>query len=469
MTAESTEGESAGKKPMKMLVHAFLFTGCLIFSSFVYALPQAETDTGSELIGNVQTDVVTEQETALKANSKCLKCHSREKFKSLEDGEEMPLQVHPETFAGSVHGGIRCVSCHEAIGSRKHPSKRTNITISSHRDYAVEMNKACSNCHAKTFAEYEGSVHAKLVAQGDAESPVCTGCHSAHAVETMADYRPESGLPCKNCHELIFNAYSESVHGEARLHANVIRDKHIQASICADCHGSHNANAVAIGDPLRSACFGCHENVTLLHSQWLPNAGTHLDIVSCAVCHAPFAKSRFDLHLFDNVAQTPVGQDQGHELYEQKLKEIEAKGDDADPLAVWREVVESARQSKSMNVSIRGRMEVVSGITAHLIAPKRFSVRTCDSCHQKGSKQRQNVTVSIPQSGGGKQILEADRNILKSVVAMDSISDFYALGGNPNKLLDVLFLLSLASGIAIPIGHFTIGRMVKEKMERGER
>ena len=49
------------------------------------------------------------------------------------------------------------------------------------------------------------------------------------------------------------------------------------------------------------------------------------------------------------------------------------------------------------------------------------------------------------------------------------MSDFYALGGNKNKLLDIMFLLSLAAGIAIPIGHFTLGRMIKEKMNKGEQ
>ena len=53
--------------------------------------------------------------------------------------------------------------------------------------------------------------------------------------------------------------------------------------------------------------------------------------------------------------------------------------------------------------------------------------------------------------------------------AINSISDFYALGGNPSKFLDILVLLSLAAGIAVPIGHFTLGKMIKEYMARGEK
>ena len=79
-----------------------------------------------------------------------------------------------------------------------------------------------------------------------------------------------------------------------------------------------------------------------------------------------------------------------------------------------------------------------------------------------------SVTVSVPGVDGRVQRFETDREALSSVKGVESMSDFYALGGNTNILLDIMFLLSLAAGIAVPIGHFTLGRMLKEKMDRGE-
>ena len=307
-----------------------------------------------------------------------------------------------------------------------------------------------------------------MVGQGSTKAPVCTDCHSAHAVETMKVYQAETGFPCKKCHENIFTAYVESVHGSARTSGNVIRDEHIQAPICSDCHQSHDITAVEIGDTLRSECFGCHENVPLLHNQWLPNAGAHLDIVSCAVCHAPFAKHRFDLHFFDNIAQVPVGQQEAYKLFQQQLQEMEEAGGNVDPLAVWK-LIEESNENTSSNISLRGRMEVKSGVWAHQIAPKSFAVRTCDSCHQAGKRQGLGVTVSVPQQDGRVQRFETDRDELSSVGAVESISDFFAIGGNKNRFLDILVLLSLISGFAIPIGHFTLGKMIKEKLERGEQ
>lgn len=408
-------------------------------------------------------------EETLNNNSKCLRCHDRERTKLLEDGSEMSLQVHKDDYLSSAHGEVSCISCHRAIGNRKHPSKSTNIAITSEREYSVEMNGSCRKCHMQKYKQYKGSVHSALVQQGSEKAPVCTSCHNPHAPVSMADYQAETGLPCKNCHENIFNAYSTSVHGRARINGNTIRDSHIQAPICSDCHRSHEVTALAIGDVLRTTCIACHENVTLLHNQWLPNAGTHLDIVSCAVCHAPFAQHKFDLHLYDNVAKVPLAMQEGDAPIQEQLQAIADEGGTGDPLEIWK-----ARGGLDMgglpaDISLRSRMEVMSGVAAHQIASKSFAVRTCESCHEPGWRQKQNVTLSITTPEGRRKSFEADRDILSNVKAIESISDFYALGGNPSRFLDILVLLSLAAGIAVPVGHFTLGKMIKEYMQRGEQ
>jgi len=431
------------------------------------AVPATEPGTDQEDSGN---DLASRKAEALKQNSKCLKCHNREKTKLLEDGKEMSLLVPKEPYIESAHGAISCISCHRAIGKReKHPSKSTNISISTEREYSVEMNESCRKCHRQKYTQYKGSVHSALVAQGNKKAPVCSSCHNPHAPVSMDNYRPETGLPCKNCHENIFNAYSASVHGQARINGNTIRDSHIQAPICSDCHHSHEVTALAIGDVLRTTCINCHENVTLLHNQWLPNAGTHLDIVSCAVCHAPFAKRKFDLHLYDNKAGVPLAMEEGEVPIQEQLQAIADEGGDGDPLEIWKARGGLGREGQVTDISLRSRMEVMSGVAAHQIASKSFAVRTCESCHEPGWRQKQNVTLSITTPDGRRQSFDADRDVLGNVGAINSISDFYKLGGNKNKFLDILVLLSLAAGIAVPVGHFTLGKMIKEYLARGEK
>jgi hypothetical protein len=471
-----------------------LVISCIVFSGFLYASPPedpapitqapatgtavsetsaAEETAATEMPPAVTADAPDEAMSRLeeiqKNNEKCLKCHKREKTKLLEDGKEMTLHVPSEPYFASAHGEISCVSCHRSIGKRKHPSSSTNISIPNERDYKVELNESCRKCHRQKYTQYKGSVHSAMVAQGSTKAPLCSSCHNPHAPVSMADYKPESGLPCKNCHESIFNAYAASVHGQARINGNTIRDSHIQAPVCSDCHHSHQVTALAIGDVLRTTCIACHENVTLLHNQWLPNAGTHLDIVSCAVCHAPFAKRKFDIHLYDTVAKVPLAMKEGDAPIQEQLQAIADEGGDGDPLEIWKARSGLGGEGQAVDISLRSRMEVMSGVAAHQIASKSFAVRTCDSCHEPGWRQKQNVTLSITTPEGRRQSFEADREVLSSVKAVESISDFYALGGNPNKLLDILLLLSLAVGIAVPVGHFTLGKMIREYMERGEK
>ncbi len=467
--ARNPAGSTDGSVHLKSALAVF-FTVCMVFSSLSFAQEATTEPAATESAAtteSVPVDVDTELEVILKANNKCLRCHTRDRTKALEDGTELSIQIHREDFIGSAHGEVACTSCHEAIGNRRHPSSKTNTTIARQRDFALEMNESCRKCHAENYAQYEGSIHSSMIAQGSDNAPLCSDCHSAHAIETMTVYQPDTGFPCKKCHENIFLAYRESVHGTARLTGNTIRDDHIQAPICSDCHSSHEVVAMEIGDILRSQCFGCHENVTLLHSQWLPNAGTHLDVVSCAVCHAPFAKHRFDLHFYDKTTQQPVGQQETHDLFLRQMKTLEEEGGTVDPLAVWK-LIEEDNQSTPDNISLRGRMEVRSGIWAHQIAPKSFAVRTCDSCHLPGHRQRMGFTVSVPQQDGRVQQFDAGKDAMSSAATVISLGDFSVFGINIDKMLDIMFLLSLAAGVAIPIGHFTLGRMIREKMDRGE-
>lgn len=477
-------------------VFIILFVFCTLPGSFLYAAqaeeaaataeasasgePAAEEPapvaTGDKAAGAATAEEAARDEAAARLeeiqqkNKKCLMCHNRERTKLLEDGKEMSLQVPKEPYLASAHGAISCVSCHKAIGKVKHPSKDTNISIASQREFSLELNESCRKCHLQKYKQYKGSVHATLVAQGNPKAPLCSSCHNPHAPVSMEHYETtEAGPPCRKCHESIYSAYAASVHGQARLHGNTIRDSHIQAPICSDCHHSHEVTALAIGDVLRTTCIACHENVTLLHNQWLPNAGTHLDIVSCAVCHAPFARRTFDLHLYDNTAGAPLAMEEGDAPIQEQLRAIADEGGAGDPLEIWKARSGLAQDGKALDISLRSRMEVMSGVAAHQIASKSFAVRTCESCHEPGWRQKQNVTLTITTPEGMKQSFEADRDVLSSVKAVESISDFYALGGNPNKILDYLLLLSLAAGIAVPVGHFTLGKMIKEHMDRGER
>jgi hypothetical protein len=385
----------------------------------------------------------------LKVDKKCMKCHSRNRNKTMEDGEKLSLHVETETFLDSAHKEVGCSGCHIEIANSKHPSRDP---ISTARAYSVDQNEICRGCHEHKFSQYEGSIHANLVTDGHATAPLCTDCHSAHAVESMSSYQPVTGMPCKKCHEEVYVAYSQSVHGKARSDGNIIRASHIQAPICSDCHQAHEVAAVSAGDQLQAACLDCHQDASLAHEQWLPNSGLHLEVVSCAACHSPMAERRIDLELFDNAIGAPLEKGQGDQ-FDQRMKLIDPAGDGLDPMELWTLVRQSSQQGPGVDVTLRGRMKVGSGVNAHQLAIKNQAVRKCESCHQEGASAFQNVTVSVAGPHGRKQYYEADSEVLSSVVSVDSIGGFYAIGGTRIKLLDGLLILALAGGLAIPIGH----------------
>lgn len=391
---------------------------------------------------------------------KCLKCHGRNLKKKLEDGETMLLRVEAEAFQTSVHSVIGCTGCHRDVGKGKHPSREP---ISSRRDYSLKHNQTCQQCHEAKYSDYSESIHASQVEAGNDGAPVCSDCHSAHAIQPRTVYEPVNGEPCSSCHEQIYDAYSESVHGLAYKDGNVIRGDHVQSPICSDCHQSHNVSAAARGDHMVSTCLSCHEVAKLAHEQWLPNAGMHLKSVSCPACHSPDAERRVDLQLYDKQDNTAVVQGTNHGAIEEELAQIDPNGDGLDPLELWKLVRRTDEESGATNVGLRGRMEVTTGVEAHSLAASGEAVRACESCHQGNSVAFQKVTVSISRPDGRKERYVADKNVLNSAISVDSVGGFYAPGGTRIKLLDYLLILALIGGLAVPIGHFTLGRILRKK------
>jgi len=108
-------------------------------------------------------------------------------------------------------------------------------------------------------------------------------------------------------------------------------------------------------------------------------------------------------------------------------------------------------------------MEVTRGVDAHRLAPRADAVRSCDTCHQGNSEAFQNVTVSISSPDGQKQRFEADSEVLNSAISVDSVGGFYAPGGTRIKLLDGLLALAIFGGLAVPIGHITLGKILRKK------
>lgn len=388
------------------------------------------------------------------SDQNCLKCHSMPALKkTLGDGSKISLHIPPEPWSESVHSKLGCDVCHGDIDAESHPAKRS---IASAREYSLEKSTVCRGCHSGNFKLYEGSIHASLVAQGDAAAPVCASCHNVHAQQKVDTYDPLSGEPCKNCHADIFQAYAGSMHGQARLGLG-----DIQAPICIDCHQAHDIQSATAEDRIKTACLGCHVQAQAAHEQWLPNSGIHLEMVACPACHSPQAARSVDLRLYDNEGLSQVTESSQDPKFENSVRAIDADGDGLNPRELRQVVNQANADGSESRVTLQGRLEVRDPIEVHQLALKPEAVRDCKTCHESGASPYQNVTVSVAAEHGRRIRYAADEEILNSATSVDSVGGFYTAGGTRIRILDWLVGLAILAGVAIPIIHLAVRKYFK--------
>ena len=383
----------------------------------------------------------------------CLACHGQALSAPLEDGELHSLSLDEAALHNSVHLDHACADCHAGFSKESHEAR----ALASPRERSIVRAEVCRQCHGDKYEQYAESIHAKLLDDGNLAAPVCTDCHGAHSVGPKTTYETIAGVPCRKCHENIFEAYLGSMHGQARS-----KPGHIAAPICADCHRAHEVGVASTGTRLRDACLACHEGAGDSHQAWLPNTALHLEAVSCTACHSPKAQRRIDLGLYDAVARTPVSVQVGDRPFDDRVREADADGDGLDAMELWTLVRDMNREGTAAELALRGRMEVHTGVEAHQLAAKSEAVRDCDTCHRDSADPFQTVTISIVRPDGRPAHYEADKEVLSSPVSVGSVSGFYAVGGTRIKLLDILFLLAVLGGVAVPVGHITMRRLLRK-------
>ena len=265
-------------------------------------------------------------------------------------------------------------------------------SIASARQYSIERAGTCQMCHADALEQYEGSLHSARVREGHPLAPVCTGCHGAHEVSPRTAYE---------------------------------------------------------------TCIGCHAADLEAHGDWLPNAALHQEVVSCAACHAPDAARMIDLRLYDGAKKQWVVEKEGAPLFEGLAQAADANGDGLDANEL-RALLQGVNRRASMPRTLRGRVELRTDVEAHRLADKSHAIRSCDNCHLYGAEPFQNVTVSVTGPDGRPVRYPAHKDILGSALAVQSLPEFYAIGGTRSRILDALLVLALLAGVGIPAGHMTM-------------
>jgi hypothetical protein len=379
-------------------------------------------------------------------DQQCLGCHETSGLdKSMASGGTLSLHISGDSFAQSVHGAIGCSGCHAGINLASHPPQVN--PIASQRVFSVAMVEVCRTCHNDKFEQWGNSVHATLVRQGNPDAPICTSCHSPHAMLKGAA-ASFATVPCKTCHSAIFTAYAASVHGVMRGHGMPA------APLCFDCHGAHDVAVPSAGVGRRDVCLGCHTEALASHLTWLPNAQLHFDVVSCPVCHTPRAQRMVNLILYNSATQKETSGPAGIPEFENPAGSPSARKAGLDPTTLMTLLAALNRQGVAGKTSIRGRLDVRTGVEDHELTLAANAIGTCDTCHRQGAAAFQSVEVSVAGPAGMPVHYDASKDVLSSVFSIDSVGGFYAIGGSRITFLDLLFVFALVSAVGWSAVHF---------------
>jgi predicted CXXCH cytochrome family protein len=203
----------------------------------------------------------------------CGQCHGTE---GMAKKHGLP-SVYP-LYVDSIHGfalskegllvAANCQSCHGShhILSRTDPESPTN---------KKNVPATCGKCHAGITENYLGGVHGKAVAAGNQAAPVCSDCHTAHAIEqpTADAFRMQSTPICGNCHKEKFSTYRDTFHSQLGALGG-----YVETARCWDCHGAHDV--LPASDPrspvnqanLVATCGRCHAGANASFVKYQPHA-----------------------------------------------------------------------------------------------------------------------------------------------------------------------------------------------------
>jgi formate dehydrogenase gamma subunit len=206
----------------------------------------------------------------------CAKCHEEVRIISKYlVSVPAPYQAYMQSVHGKALeegnlGAAVCTDCH-----RSH-DLRASFDPASY-SYRINIPSTCGQCHPTEEEEYSQDIHGRGVKKGLTDAPVCTDCHSTHAIKSSSDETSStfpanvSKFTCTYCHsrESVINKFgyvTERITPNLDMYHGVMsRAGDTTAASCVSCHTSHNIRPEQ--DPLSSinkanrpkTCGQCHK------------------------------------------------------------------------------------------------------------------------------------------------------------------------------------------------------------------
>jgi predicted CXXCH cytochrome family protein len=255
-----------------------------------------------ELAAAKKTDI-------LENSSMCMGCHSSKDFtKTFKSKEKMSVFVNENDFKSTVHRFLSCTDCHMNISMDSHPGSAD--AYESRNAFVLAASSACKNCHSE--AQFKAKPNHGFIAN-KTNAPPCTGCHGAHTVKRISDWKPilsSNNQYCLTCHSKKIskqqkNGETLSLSIDPSLLSASVHNKHD----CSDCHveytrkshpvkqfDSNRKHSIAVS----AACKKCHADKQKavsesIHSKMISEGNLNAPVCTdCHGFHTVGAKATYD-------------------------------------------------------------------------------------------------------------------------------------------------------------------------------
>ncbi|WP_321532911.1 cytochrome c3 family protein [uncultured Desulfuromonas sp.] len=315
----------------------------------------------------------------------------------------------------------------------------------------------CLGCHTEVDEVGEDYVIAgELFAKTAHAEEGCAACHEVGEEHPDDGVEAELVATCADCHDEVTETYNSSVHAEN--------------AECRDCHNAHQALApVSLsGVQMNESCQDCHGSTEVeeTHARWLPQADVHIRSVPCVSCHS--SSEKFVITLY-------VTQRQGNRAYaDYELLDYQqlAERTEGAPVSSLLDIDENGEVSLD-ELSTFYKNGEKSGLRLWaMMTPEtvehNFTTMDnrwdCTYCHAAGPEAMQHSYAAFPAEDGSYQRVPMEQGA--TLDALFGTPDFYMVGSTRSKVLNIVGLLILLGGFAMPIGHGTLRFLTRKNRKK---
>ncbi len=305
----------------------------------------------------------------------------------------------------------------------------------------------CLGCHSETEV-----VTAKLTIDPNAFDHTahgelgCSACHASVTAQHPDDGLTPSKPVCRDCHQPIAEEYAKTGHA-------------VNAG-CSDCHNPHAVHSArqVSGHDMNRQCAACHQpdEMATAHSDWLPQAELHLEMLPCITCHT--GSENYVIALYLSRPKTDYDPTTHKGVFElvsfEELKELSGDQAIATLIDADGNGFVSLTELKQFNGSPSHTLRLKGMMTPEIVTHNLQILNNrwdCTFCHASGPGTMQTSFIALPRADGTYDRLPVEKGAILD--ALNGTPDFYMMGATRNASMNLLGLAIIAGGLVMPVGH----------------